>query len=84
VWEWMETAYDGGNNIAGERRELRGGAWYYSLSLSLGASYRLDNNPEVMNETVGFRVAMVPEPSSLSLLVLGGVVVALRRRQKRA
>jgi len=29
-------------------------------------------------------IISIPEPSSLSLLVLGGVVVALRRRQKRA
>jgi hypothetical protein len=29
-------------------------------------------------------VLFIPEPSSLSLLVLGGVAVALRRRQKRA
>jgi hypothetical protein len=27
VWEWMETAYDGTNNTAGENRELRGGSW---------------------------------------------------------
>lgn len=31
---------------------------------------------------LGFRVAMIPEPSSLSLLALGGVVVALRRRRR--
>jgi hypothetical protein len=29
-------------------------------------------------------IAMIPEPSSLSLLVLGGVVVALRRWKKYA
>jgi len=32
--------------------------------------------------SIGFRLAMIPEPSSLSLLVLGGAVVALCRRKR--
>jgi len=37
--------------------------------------------PDFESVRLGFRVAMIPEPSSLSLLALGGVVVALRRRR---
>ena len=82
VWEWNETAYDGINNTAGESREMRGGAWGSSILNSVGASnqsYFLPNEGNV--DGWGFRVASVPEPSSLSLLALGGVVVALRRRK---
>ena len=82
VWEWMETAFDGSNNIAGEPLELRGGSWFNDTSL-LDASYR--NSLDPTNEgspAIGFRVASVPEPSSPSLLALGGVVVALRKRKR--
>ena len=82
VWEWMETAFDGSNNIAGEPLELRGGSWFNDTSL-LDASYR--NSLDPTNEgspAIGFRVVSVPEPSSLTLLALGGVVVALRKRKR--
>jgi hypothetical protein len=78
----METAYDGTNNTAGEVRELRAGG-FRSGNFYLVASYSGNTDP---SETaygfgLGFRVASVPEPSSLSLLALGGVVMALRRRR---
>jgi len=80
VWEWIETAYDGINNTAGEVREFRGGAWTDVLSYNLDAVYPTSNNPSWYDVTYGFRVAMIPEPSSLSLFALGGVVVALGRK----
>ena len=79
VFELTETAYDGGNNTAYESRELRGGAWYGGGSLDVSGRYDID--PSQGTSVIGFRVAMIPEPSSLSLLALGGVVVALRRRR---
>jgi hypothetical protein len=85
VWEWMETAFDGSNDTAGESREVRGGSW---TDLNYGFADASSRNDKVglTGEiySYGFRVASIPEPSSLSLLVLGGVAVALRRRQKRA
>jgi len=83
VWEWNETASDGTNNTAGESRGLSGGNWYFQTTYYLGASYAplLTANPGEFDSDWGFRVAMIPEPSSLSLLALGGVVVALRRRR---
>jgi formylglycine-generating enzyme required for sulfatase activity len=83
VWEWMETAYDGINNTAGENRELRGGSWNF-YSSSLDASFRVIDYPTRESIVNGFRVASVPEPTSFSLLVLGGLVVALRRRRKQS
>jgi formylglycine-generating enzyme required for sulfatase activity len=82
VWEWNETAYDGSNNTADESREFRGGSWGSSGTTNLDSLTRYSYIPTIEDSYVGFRVAMIPEPSSLSLLALGGVVVALRRRKK--
>ena len=82
VWEYIESASDGANDAVDEYRELRGGAWYNSVE-GLDALLRTSAFiPTFEGEGIGFRVAMIPEPSSLSLLALGGVVVALVRRKK--
>jgi formylglycine-generating enzyme required for sulfatase activity len=86
AWEWMETAYDGSNNIADEIRELRGGsfwgngqpasasdAWMPRAVTAGGAAGPGDGN--------GFRVASVPEPSTGLLVVLGLSGLLLRRRK---
>jgi formylglycine-generating enzyme required for sulfatase activity len=80
VWEWNETAYDGSNNIAGENREVRGGAWYDSSS-SLDASTRDGISPTGEGSGYGFRVASVPEPSTGLLVVLGLSGLLLKRRK---
>ena len=82
VWEWNETAYDGTNNTAGENRELRGGAWNVTSGY-LVASYRFFNSPaSEIDGHIGFRVASVPEPSTLSLLAIGLGGLAILRRRK--
>jgi formylglycine-generating enzyme required for sulfatase activity len=83
VWEWNESAFDGSNNLSGEDRVLRGGDWESGVANQLGKTYILNVSPTDGDNAVwGFRVAMVPEPSSLSLLVLGAVV-AMGVRRKR-
>jgi len=77
--EWTETATDGVNDSSSEIRELRGGGWE---SGDISKAYRSGSSPSDAGYAVGFRVAMVPEPSSLSLLLAGGAVLMAGRRRK--
>ena len=82
--EWMETAYDGTNDSAGENRVLRGGnwnssTWYNAADLTSGFT----TIPAAESYNLGFRVVMVPEPSALSLFAVGlGGFAMIRRRRK--
>lgn len=84
-WEWTESASDGINDLAYENRDLRGGN-YFNGSGFLDASYRGTFYPTEESFSVGyfgFRVASIPEPSSLSVLLIGVAGVASRRLLKR-
>jgi formylglycine-generating enzyme required for sulfatase activity len=72
VWEWNETL------ISGSNRGIRGGSYGGNVD-SLSSSVRDDISPYYEGDNVGFRVASVPEPCSLVLLSLGGLV--LRRKK---
>lgn len=77
--EWTETAFDGSNNSATEDRELRGGSWDFGGLNTIG---RVGFRPSGDNYDFGFRVASVPEPSSLCLLLAGGALLMAARRRK--
>ena len=79
VWEWNETAFDGINSTADERRELRGGVWFFDGYLD--ASNRGTGLPASENASNGFRVASVPEPSTGLLVLLGLSGLLLKRRK---
>jgi formylglycine-generating enzyme required for sulfatase activity len=76
VWEWHETA------ISADERGIRGCSWHAGAHYMI-ASFRRGFPASDENVAIGFRVAStIPEPSTLSLLALGGLAL-LRRRRKR-
>jgi sulfatase modifying factor 1 len=77
VWEWNEAL------IEGSGRALRGGTVNY-FSEGLLSSTRLDSFfPDNEVFSVGFRVASIPEPSSMLLAGLGVLGLALFARRTR-
>ena len=74
VWEWNE----GGVGLEG--RNLRGGAYNSGDASRLHAAYRYERSPTDEYYDYGFRVAAVPEPATMGLLALGGLVLLMTRR----
>ncbi len=75
IWEWTEAL------LYSSYRGLRGGS-FSDVSDHLLASNRNDYNPTFEYRSVGFRVASVPEPGSLTLFVAaaGGLLIWRLRR----
>jgi len=71
VWEWVSD-WSGGDYYAnspaenplgptsGENRRLRGGGWWLPANY-VSAAYRLRDNPDLSNNSTGFRCAASPE-----------------------
>ena len=68
VWEWME---DLGGAIRGD---------VYSDGNFLRSSARLNYNPAFEDPSVGFRVVAIPEPASVMMISLGGLLILGYRR----
>ena len=74
AYEWNDAV------ISGSSRGLRGGSWGYSVS-SLASSSRNGNDPSDENYYIGFRVASVPEPTTVMLTILASGVLVTRRKR---
>jgi hypothetical protein len=70
VAEWNETAFDRQNNDTAEQRGSPGGAWVSSSTLLAAWNTGTGTTPQFESDRLGFRVASVPEPSSVTLVAI--------------
>jgi formylglycine-generating enzyme required for sulfatase activity len=84
VWEWNESAFDGSNSSSSASRAVRAGNWL-GPDFGLRSSERGGLDPSFEVNSLGFRVASVPEPSTYALLAVAamGCGAHLLRRRLR-
>jgi formylglycine-generating enzyme required for sulfatase activity len=76
VWEYTDTIVSAGG------RAMRGGSWF-NAAIDTGASAQGQGSPLADdNNNIGFRVAMIPEPSTALLLASGLAALAVGRRRR--
>jgi formylglycine-generating enzyme len=75
VWEWNETA------LFSSMRGLRGGGLGY-FSIGLHAAPHPFDPPSLEINSLGFRVASIPEPGCITLCVVGVMMLAPSRGKK--
>jgi hypothetical protein len=82
VIEWEETELDLVNDDPAAQRGARGGDWISSITpLDLSSAFRNSALPGREPLNVGFRVASVPEPSTI-LLLAEFAALTMRRRSR--
>ena len=83
VQQWEEIDFNLLNNSSSSARGIRGGVWfnYNDSPVLLSSSNRVSSGPTGVFDSVGFRVASTPEPSTLLLAVLAcGAIWWSRKR----
>ena len=79
VWEWDESLA----GPDGERRGVRGSQFRETYDHHLHAEDRGNFLPTEERPGIGFRVACIPEPGSITLLVCGAMFGLIWRRRRR-
>jgi sulfatase modifying factor 1 len=74
VWEWNDAV------ISDSDRGVRGGA-YNNIDFGPSASDRSSDLPTIEFRNIGFRVASVPEPTSMVLTILASGMMLIRRKR---
>jgi formylglycine-generating enzyme len=72
VWEWNETLFNSSD------RGILGGS-YWSVIDALPSSYWHNDPADSENNSVGFRIVEIPEPATILLLTLGGLLLRKSR-----
>ena len=75
VIEWNDTVV-----ISGTSRGLRGGSWSSDDGI-MRSSGRGDIYPSNENHVIGFRVASIPEPTSINLTMFASGMMLTRRKR---
>ncbi len=73
LWEWNES-------VSGNFRGLRGGSLGDVVNYLHPGSH-LNTSPASESQLIGFRVAEIPEPATMAILMLGGIGI-LRKRKR--
>ena len=81
VWEWAESGFTAPNDSAAESRVLRGGNWNFSSFDLQSSSRSFAFSPSDVGSSTGFRVAAVPEPSTLWMMLVGAIGLMTRRKR---
>lgn len=82
LFEWEETEYDLVNDSSSSQRGVRSGCWFSGF-LQLLDSYRDGAEPTYVSDSIGFRVASIPEPSTLLLTITAFATLLTIRRSRR-
>jgi formylglycine-generating enzyme required for sulfatase activity len=79
VWEWEETEDNLVNDDGPAMRGMCGGDWNDDLFNLSAAGERSASFPSQEHWVIGFRVARIPEPSSIWAAALGVIGLMMRR-----
>ena len=75
AWEWTDAVTNNSTRV------VRGGAWHLNESLLQSSNRDYSFAPEMEYYALGFRLAAVPEPTSILLSMFAGGMMLIRRKR---